>query len=143
MSWGYKILIVYFLFIAGIGFMVYESSTQKIDLVTTDYYAKELKYQQKIDQIARVEELSEPVSCNIINNDLVIEFPKEFNDKRIAGEIRLYCPSDEQKDVTKQFDLVGNKLTFPLPKNVFGQYELHLLWKCNGEDFFIQKKLFL
>ena len=43
MSWGTKILIVFILFVGGILFMVIKSSIQKTDLVTTDYYAKELK----------------------------------------------------------------------------------------------------
>ena len=49
MNWGYKILFVYIAFIAGILLMVFKSSTQKRDLVTADYYAKELKYQERID----------------------------------------------------------------------------------------------
>ena len=54
MNWGYKILLVYLIFILGILFMVFKSSTQKTDLVTTDYYAKELKYQEKIDEMKQV-----------------------------------------------------------------------------------------
>ena len=50
MNWGYKIMIVYLVFVAGIAVMVYNSAMQNIDLVTPDYYAKELKYQEKIDE---------------------------------------------------------------------------------------------
>jgi hypothetical protein len=59
MNWGYKILFVYAIFITGILFMVFKSATQKMDLVTPDYYAKELKYQEKIDESNRVNALSE------------------------------------------------------------------------------------
>ena len=54
MNWGYKILLVFAVFVAGILFLVYKSSNQKMDLVTTDYYEKELKYQQKIDAMDKV-----------------------------------------------------------------------------------------
>jgi len=40
MNWGYKILFVYIAFVAGILAMVFGSSSQKVDLVTPDYYAK-------------------------------------------------------------------------------------------------------
>ena len=62
MNWGYKILMVYILFVAGIMVMVFMSSTQNTDLVTTDYYEKELVYQQKIDQISRTSALSAKVA---------------------------------------------------------------------------------
>ena len=50
MNWGYKILMVYVIFIAGILLLVFKSSSQNQDLVTEDYYEQELKYQQKIDE---------------------------------------------------------------------------------------------
>ena len=62
MNWGYKILFVYIAFVAGILAMVFGSSSQKVDLVTPDYYAKELKYQDKIDELGRVAALSAPVT---------------------------------------------------------------------------------
>ena len=49
-NWGHKILGIYFVFITGIAFMVVMSSRQKIDLVTPDYYAEEIKFQEKIDE---------------------------------------------------------------------------------------------
>jgi predicted dehydrogenase len=51
MNWGYKIMLVYLVFISGMLFMAFKSSEQDIELVTEDYYAKELVYQQKIDEI--------------------------------------------------------------------------------------------
>ena len=79
MNWGYKILVVYIVFVLAILFMVFKSSMQKTDLVTTDYYAKELKYQQKIDEIKRADALSAPVKYEIKDNELIIVFPKDFN----------------------------------------------------------------
>jgi hypothetical protein len=60
MNWGYKILFVYLAFVAGILLMVFKSSIQKRDLVTPDYYAKELKYQQRIDAVKKTQALSAP-----------------------------------------------------------------------------------
>ena len=102
MNWGNKILIVYIVFVSGIGFMVYKASTQNADLVTTGYYAKELKYQEKIDEVKRVSALSAPVEFTIKDNTLTIQFPKDFAGKQLAGEVVLYCPSDEKKDIITQ-----------------------------------------
>ena len=49
MSWGYKILIVYILFIGMILGMVYVASRQTNEMQDDNYYAKELVYQSVID----------------------------------------------------------------------------------------------
>ncbi|MBL0356996.1 MAG: FixH family protein [Chitinophagaceae bacterium] len=103
MNWGYKILFVYLAFVAGIVVMVFKSSSQKIDLVTEDYYAKELKYQDRIDAINRSNALSAPVKYEVVNQQMIISFPKEFAEKKISVTVVLYCPSDDRKDITKEF----------------------------------------
>ncbi len=143
MNWGYKILVGYALFVAGILFLVFKSSTQKMDLVTTDYYAKELKYQQKIDELARVNALSEPIICDVVNNQITVHFPKDFIGINIIGDAVLYCPSDEDKDIKHPFDIKDVPVVIQLREKSHGQYELHLSWQANGINYYLEKKLFL
>jgi hypothetical protein len=104
MNWGYKIMLVYLIFIFGMVFMVFKSSEQNIQLVTEDYYAKELLYQKKIDEFNRTASLSKPLEVTFNNQTLTIIFPDDFMSKKIAGEVILYCPSDEKMDIHKLFD---------------------------------------
>ncbi len=143
MNWGTKILIVYITFVLGILFMVYKSSTQTTDLVTTDYYAKELKYQDKIDEIKRVSKLAAPVECGISDNALTIQFPKDFAGRQLAGEAVLYCPSDEKKDMKKNFTLKDEPLQMQIPAGNKGLYELHLSWKDGAVTYYFEKKIII
>ncbi len=143
MNWGTKILIVYVAFIAGILFMVFKSSSQKTDLVTTDYYAKELKYQDKIDEMNRVAALSSPIKYILANNTLIIEFPKDFAGKKITGEAVLYCPSDENKDIKQQFSLLDESLKVNIPAASIGLYQLQLSWQDGGVSYYFEKKIFI
>jgi hypothetical protein len=143
MNWGTKILIVYVAFVLGIVFMVFKSSTQNTDLVTTDYYAKELKYQDKIDEIKRTTALSAPVEYSIGANALIISFPKDFAGKKLIGEAVLYCPSDEKKDIKKSFSLVDEVLQITIPAGSKGLYELHLSWQDGGVTYYFEKKIFI
>lgn len=140
MNWGTKILIVYIAFIAGILLMVFKSSSQKTDLVTTDYYAKELKYQDKIDEMNRVAALSEPVGYAVKDNALIIKFPKDFAGKKLVGEVLLYCPSDENKDIKKHFSIQDELLQMPVPASG-AVYELHLSWQDGGVTYYFEKKI--
>jgi len=90
MNWGYKIFIVYGVFVAGILFMVVKSSSQQMDLVTTDYYEKELKYQDKIDEAARTNALSENIRYEIKDQHIILFFPKDFSGKKITGKAGFY-----------------------------------------------------
>jgi len=143
MNWGTKILIVYVAFVLGIVFMVFKSSTQNTDLVTTDYYAKELKYQEKIDEVKRVSDLSAPVEYSIRDSSLIIVFPKDFAGKKLVGEAILYCPSNEKKDIKKGFTVLDGPLQIPILKNSKGLYELHLSWQDGEVTYYFEKKIFL
>ena len=143
MNWGTKIFIVYVVFILGILFMVFKSSTQKTDLVTTDYYTKELKYQEKIDEMNRVTALSAAVDYTIKDNLLTIRFPKDFAGRVLTGEAVLYCPSDENKDIKKIFSIRDESLQMTIPPAGSGLYELHLSWQDGGVTYYFEKKIFI
>jgi hypothetical protein len=143
MNWGTKILIVYVAFVAGIVFMVFKSSTQNTDLVTTDYYAKELKYQDKIDEIERTAALTAPVEYRMENNALTVIFPKDFAGKKLVGEAVLYCPSDEKKDIKQHFTILDEALQLAVPAGSKGLYELHLSWQDGGVTYYFEKKIFI
>ncbi len=68
MSWGKGIILVFVIFILGIGIMVYKSMTKNIDLVTSNYYEKELKYQEQIDKINNSNRLEEKLKHIEIEN---------------------------------------------------------------------------
>lgn len=143
MNWGYKIVAVYVMFVAGMVYLAYKSSTQNTDLVTEDYYAKELIYQQRIDQSKRTSALSAPVEINWANNELVIRFPKDFASKKISGDATLYCPSDEKKDMNQQFALSDGVVSMKVPANYHGLHYVKLYWKADGIDYYYEKQIFI
>ncbi|MBL0070976.1 MAG: FixH family protein [Bacteroidetes bacterium] len=57
-SWGYRVMFLYIGFAGLIIYFVTRSINEKVDLVTPDYYAQELKFQDKIESINRNNELS-------------------------------------------------------------------------------------
>lgn len=143
MNWGYKILAVYLTFVVGIAVLVIKSSNQKIDLVTPDYYAKELKYQQQIDAIKRTEALKDPVKYEVVNNKIVISFSADFAAKQLKGSIQLYCPSNEKRDIVKDFETSEGTVTIDVPLVNKGSHELHVNWQSEGKTYYYENRLFL
>jgi len=142
LSWGYKIMFVYIVFVAGMVFLVFKASSQKFDLVTKDYYDQELKYQQVIDQAANTSKLSTPVSIERKEGELMISFPDEMKNKKKLVDFHLYYAADAKKDFRKSFELNENESTQALPVGMKGMYELKLLWETDGVKYYFEKKLF-
>ena len=143
MNWGYKIFIVYGIFVAGILCLVFKSSSQKMDLVTTDYYAKELKYQEKIDEKKRTSALSEDIRYEIKENYIALYFPKDFAGKKITGKAELYCPADEDRDIKQDFSIQDTAAVLNISKLNKGQNELHISWQVDGVNYYFEKKIFI
>lgn len=143
MNWGYKIMIVYGVFVAGILLLVFQSSKQNNDLVTTDYYAKELVYQQQIDATKHAAALPKPVRIQNDLNNVIIRFPENFAGKEITGDLKLYYPADESKDQSKRFTCNNNEVLLPIGKNNKGMHYVLLHFQCEGKDYYVEQKLIL
>lgn len=142
-NWGHKILGVYLVFIAGMAFMVVMSVRQKIDLVTPDYYAEEIKFQEKIDEKNNASKLSAPVRYSVANGDLVLQFPKEFDGKKLTGELTIYCPSDVNKDIRRNLDVSGNTMKLTIPESNKGAHVIKIKWSCEGIQYYFEENLFI
>ncbi len=142
-NWGYKIAVVYLIFVAGILYLVVLSSRQEVDLVTTDYYAQELRYQEKIDQRARAEKLSEPVRFSLEPGAVRIRFPKEFEGKEIKGDVLLYYPADSKKDIHASIQAVNNGMTLAIPEKRSGMHILQVSWQSGNQTYYFEENLFI
>lgn len=143
MNWGYKILTVYIIFVVGILFLVFKSSSQNQDLVTTDYYEQELKYQQKIDETERANALSTEVKYEIGNQEINISFPGEMNGKKLSANVLLYCTADKSKDIEKEMTTENAQLHIALPAANKGLHELRINWTANGTSYYYQHKIMI
>ncbi len=136
-------MIVYLAFAAGIAIMVIKSSSQKIDLVTPDYYSKELKYQERIDAVKRTEALSAKVKYEIKNSSIIITLPAEFDSKEVNGNILVYYPADNSRDIKKDFTTNNRTAAIEISATAKGSYRLQLNWIAEGYAYYFEENLFL
>jgi hypothetical protein len=142
-NWGYKITVFYLVFIAGIMFLVIQSSRQQMDLVTPDYYAQELKYQDKIDQSKRANGLTEPIRYQVSEKSILINFPKEFLGKNIIGNVQLYYPADEKKDILASIETNQNQFQLSVPEKRSGMHILKVNWEVDGLSYYFEEPIFM
>jgi len=137
MNWGHKIIIVFVLFAAGILTMVISSIRTRIEMVTPNYYAEELKYQQIIDGRREAGNLSSPVNINQSEEALELVFPPEMQGVTLEGSVLFYRASDASRDVRLPLrpDTYG---AMPVSKKRFrrGNYKVQLQWEAGGKSYF-------
>jgi hypothetical protein len=142
MSWGRGITISFIAFALFIGALVTVCVRQEINLVSSDYYDKELRYQEEIDRLTNAAALPERPSMSVLNDQLMLQFGalSKFED----GELLLTRPSDARYDFVFSVDAGGDSVRmFDVSKLPAGHYNTSLRWKMNGKEFLIQEPILL
>lgn len=123
--------------------MVFLSSREKIDLVTEDYYPKELKYEKQIEKQKNTLALPRKVSVDIAES-LVLVFPEIGGDASdIKGEIWIYRPSDKAFDKREVIRLDSAfHQEFDISEFPAGKYEIILDWNCNDVEYYQKEIVF-
>lgn len=140
-NWGTKIGLLYGVFVAFTIFMVYKAFGEKYELVTEDYYAQEIKYQETINSKQRADELDKNLLISVERNQLKVLFPQQ--NEKIEGSITCFRPSDESKDFTVEFKTTEDFYFIPLQKFSKGKYTLKLDWKVDETSFYKEQTVII
>ncbi len=142
MNWGWKITLVYIAFIAGILSMVFKARSERVDLVAADYYAQELKYQERMDASSNANELFSFISIHVKNGQIQVQLPIQHAGNIEDAKVHFYCPSDARKDKEVLLNPDENsQQVLPMETIAPGNYIAKMQWRSQGKDYFIEKKV--
>lgn len=143
MNWGKSMLFVYLAFVAGILFMVVKAFGHDFDLVTDDYYAEELVFQNRIDAEKNALPYVDSVAIEVTDARVQLKFPTTLLDMQ-NGKAYFYKASDAEQDLhlTIQPDAAG-LVEFEKAQFVKGFYTLKLSWVKSGKEYFMQRNIYL
>lgn len=144
MNWGHKITVVFIIFAIGMLTLVIKSMRTRIDMVTPDYYAAEVKYQQNIDAQVNAQRLSLPVNISQQADSIEITFPAEMHGKTLNGTVHFYRPSDSRRDLTLPL-LLNDAGKLSVSRRLFdkGNYRLKMQWEADGTSFFQETQYYI
>ncbi|MBP9191059.1 MAG: FixH family protein [Ignavibacteria bacterium] len=145
-SWGIKIIIVFAVFAAGIFTMVAVSMMNETDLVSENYYEQEIKYQDQIDLLNNSSHLNDKIIVTQERNEIMIDVSGLSETGKIdyEGDLFFYRSSDAGKDFNIPFD-PDEKGIQKIGTKFFekGYWKVSFKLRKGGEDFFIEKKIFV
>ena len=140
MNWGYKIVLAYIGFVALIVVLVIMSMREKSDLVSKDYYAKELNFQSDINSQQNAKNLKEELKCTVLADHVELEFPSDSSDTSFSGNIYFYKPSNAKADVLIPIKTFDKKQTIPftsIPEK--GMYKVIINWENADVNYQTEK----
>lgn len=131
-NWGTGIVIAFILFIGFIlYFVINMAANEKYnhDLVTEEYYKKELEYQEDIDKLNNAKALEKDITVTKTYEGLQVIFPDNLNIEEITGKLFLYRPSNKQLDFETSFSLSKPNLLIPDKRLVDGRWNIVIDWQ--------------
>jgi hypothetical protein len=138
-SWPVGIATIYISFVLLLVAFVIFSKFRQVDLVIEDYYDEELKYQQQINRINRVQSLSEPVEWKYDKNrkSLTLKFPTEFSPRQVKGNVLFFRPSDAKQDKLVALNLTSESSQLISTENLIpGFWKLKIFWQIDKTEYY-------
>ncbi len=143
-NWGTGLVIGMILFIGFIMFFVIKMSTNKDfnhDLVTEEYYKKELAYQEEIDAEENLKDFSESITGEKVAEGWLLKFPEEINPSKVKGTVFLYRPSNKQLDFDFPIVLSGSNLLIPDKRLLDGRWNITIEWEYEKKKYLYKKSI--
>ncbi len=142
LNWGWSMLLVYITFMTVFLFFFWRSfkELESNELVTDNYYEKELVYGEVINKKKNADTMR--IQVQIINDTdgLRIQFPKYI--ENLEGKIILYKPDNSKLDREILIDLNENFIQkIPAEELIPGRWDIKLDWEINNTPYFIERKL--
>jgi hypothetical protein len=142
--WGKGIAVTYIVFVIVVVIHVIVFINLKVELVTDNYYEKELNYQEQINKINNAKSLKQGIKLEQYEKSIKLIFPKIISNGTIKGEIYFYKPSDSGKDfiIPIQTDENYSQLikTDTLTK---GLWKIKIDWEAGGIQYYNEEILIM
>lgn len=143
-NWGTAIVIAFAAFMIFILQYVYKvQSNAEYDhqLVTEEYYKKEMNVDSERERKDLANHLKNPVQIFDTKQGLIVTFPTDFNYKDIKGTIIFYRPSNEKLDFNMPIELTSNNLLIPKEKVASGIWDISVDWEYQDQKYLNQQAL--
>lgn len=127
--WPLGIIVAFIIFCSFmIAFAVY-SKSQPVELVSKDYYQKELLYQEDIDEINRTIEEGLLPKLELLGDRMQVSIPEIGQIE--SGKIQLYRPDDPGAD--RHFQMKQAVTAIPVGELKAGRWEVRIRFQYQGK----------
>lgn len=139
--WPISIMAFFALAITFFACFIAWAVQQREDLVSADYYEREVRYQSQLDSMNRSHAVATKtvVTFEPAGQTIVITLP-EAQAAGVTGSIHLYRPSDARLDRDLPLELaVDGTQRVDTKKLADGLWKVRVKWNANGQDYYLDQ----
>jgi hypothetical protein len=129
--------------ISAVSFVVF-CNRNPADLIASDYYDQEIRFQGQIDRVERTQ-IAAPgatVHYDASNNAITITLPPEHASAQPTGNIDLYRPSALAQDQHLKLAIsAAGQQQIDASKLAGGLWKVRVHWSAAGKDYFLDQKI--
>jgi len=143
-NWGTGIVLAFIGFIGFILFFVISMNMDdraNHDLVSEEYYKKELAFQKDIDAEKLANALTYQMQIKRAEEGVQILFPEDMDPSKINGTVSLYRPSNKHLDFDLPVSLSNSHLLIPDKRLLDGRWDISIRWSYKGKDYLVKKSM--
>ncbi len=137
--WPYAIIAYFIIFISSMVSWVVFAVHNEQELVRTDYYEQELKFQTEIERLTRAASAPFKINYQSATQNLAISLPSDAS----KASLHFYRPSKSSLDRTLKLTLKEGHQTLDLRDFSPGLWKLHFTWTAKEVEFSRHESLIL
>jgi hypothetical protein len=142
--WPLGIILTLAIFFAGTVGLVVMACSQRVDLVSPDYYEKELKYQSQIDRAERTHRAASQgsVAYDAAGKYITFSLPADQVSLAVWGSIELYRPSAARMDhaVSLKPDAKGIQ-RLDASGLAPGLWRVRVSWTSEKQNYYLEQQV--
>lgn len=142
-NWGTGIAIFYTLFVVIMVSAVVMSSRMGVDLVQEQYYDADIAYESFRQKRANAQELESSPSVAVHHKSQFINIDFDSIWSNVKGTVQLYCPSDQDADISFQIELKDGQMNLPIGDLKKGRWKVILNWEGDGIPYYTENNIVL
>lgn len=141
--WPIGIVSVFVMFISWIATFIGIAVTNSMDLVSENYYADEVQFQQRIDSTKRAGATTGlEIDFNAEKDLVTLQLPEEHRGKAVTGKLKLYRPDNAKLDHEVGLAATAQGQQFLSVKDLEkGNWKVEASWTAAGETFYAAKDI--
>lgn len=120
--------------------LVYKCMHQNFQLVSTNYYDEELKYQDKIDGMHNA-----AIAGNIVlqqtDNAIKLQLPETLRNYKLTGQVYFYCPANASRDLKFALHIDNGDMVIDKSKLVASNYTVKLSLQGNDKPYYYEQTI--
>ena len=141
LNWGTGIVIAFVIFAALLTVAMVMGSRQRVDLVTPDYYEKELQFQDQIDFSENAKQIGDLI-ISVSGTEVSIKFPAAIDFEDVKGHISFYKPDNANFDFEEDLKLNAQNIQIINRENrIGGLWTVMVLAKQGGTSYYWEEKI--